>query len=739
MKQLTPIAAAVLAVFATPVPALAQQYATPAAPAPAAAAPTAPATATMSEVEVNGIAQQDDFNSLGSVLPRLGTDLHDTPQSVTVVTKGLMQSQGATSLQDALRNVAGITLGAAEGGTIGNNINLNGFSARTDIYLDGFRDRGQYYRDTFDLDEVEVLMGPSSMLFGRGSTGGVINQVSKKPKLADFTDVSGSVTTNGLVRSTVDSNVQLSPTSAFRLNGMAQGGDATTRDQSKVEDYGVAPSFKFGIGTPTEVTLSALLQHNNDMADYGVQSVNGYPADVNRNTAYGYPTDSTKQDIAMLNASVVHKITPDMTLRNQTQYNSVRTNARETAPQAVGTIGPSGFKQLPAGNVTNLPLDDLWVLQQSHDRVIKDESIFNQTELTTKFNTGSVGHTLLTGIELGHDRYRNQAYSRTGTCDGVGLATGFTGCTTMVDPSHDSQNLPDIAGNLARGEANTVGVYANDTVELTKQFKLVGGLRYDHFEATASNSIPKSTTPSEADQVVHYTSVRAGAIWQPTDAQSYYISYGTSFNPSLEQLTASVGQDDLSPETNKSYELGGKWDLLDGALSLNSAVFQIKKDNARTQVSPGVYELDGSVRVNGVRAGASGRITPKWQVYGAYTYLDAEITDAADGTKGNTPANTPKNTLNFWTTYEFIPHWQVGGGALYTSHRYAANTDAVQVAGYTRWDGTLAYIQPKYDVRLNLFNIFNKKYYDALIPSDGGRAVPGTGRTAMITVSYHIQ
>ncbi|OZI26916.1 TonB-dependent siderophore receptor [Bordetella genomosp. 9] len=736
MKQLTPIAAAVLALFAAPVAAIAQQAAAPGTPAPAT--PAAP-TATLDTVHVNGDAPSDDFNTQQSALPRLGVDLHDVPQSVTVVNKALMQSQGATSLQDALRNVAGITLGAAEGGTIGNNIYLNGFSARTDIYLDGFRDRAQYYRDTFDLDEVEVLMGPSSMLFGRGSTGGVINQVSKKPKLADFTDVTGSVTTNGLVRSTVDTNMQLSETSAFRFNGMTQNGDATTRDQSHVKDFGAAPSFKFGIGTPTEVTLSALLQHNDDMPDYGVQSVNGHPAGVSRNTAYGFHDDRTMQDIAMLNASVQHKFTPDTVLRNQTQYNNVRTDARETAPQAVGTLGPKGFQQLPAGNVTNLPLDDLWILQQSHDRVIHDESIFNQTELSTKFDTGSIKHTLLTGVELGHDHYSNQAYSRTGTCDGFTLNSGFVGCTQMVDPQHTSADLPEVPGNFATGSANTVGIYANDTVELTKQFKLVGGLRWDRYEATVTNSVPRSTTPANADQTVHYTSVRGGAIWQPSDWQSYYISYGTSFNPSLEQLTATVGQDTLEPEKNRSYEAGGKWDLFDGNLSLNSAVFQIKKENARTQISPGVYELDGTVRVNGVRAGASGHLTRQWQLYAAYTYLDAEITSAKDGTEGNTPANTPKNTFNFWSTYQFLQNWEVGGGAVYTSSRYAANTDAVQVGGYTRWDGTLAWHQPKYDVRLNLFNIFDKKYYDALIPSDGGRAVPGTGRTAMLTVSYHIQ
>lgn len=731
MNQLTPIAAAVLAVFAAPMPVMAQQAAAPAAPAQ---------TTTMQDVVVTGAPQQDDFNTTQSSMTRLGTDLHDVPQSVTVVNKALMQSQGATSLQDALRNVAGITLGAAEGGTIGNNINLNGFSARTDIYLDGFRDRGQYYRDTFDLNEIEVLMGPSSMLFGRGSTGGVINQVSKKPRLKDFTDVTGSVTTNGLVRSTVDTNMQLSDTSAFRLNGMAQGGDISTRDQSSVEDYGIAPSYKWGIGTPTEITLSALLQHNRDSPDYGIPPVNGSPADVKRDTFYGFTDDQTTQDIAMVSAAVQHKFTPDIMLRNQTQYNFVRTNARETAPQSVGTIDPiKGFVPLPASG-TNLPLSDLWVDQQSHDRVIQDTSIFNQTELTTKFNTGSVRHNLLTGVELGHDNYQNTSYGRTGTCDGVPLASGFVACTPLINPPQTTSpaNAPTFKGNYATGEANTVGLYANDSIELTRQVKLVGGLRWDRYEATVHNTIASSRNLASADQTVDYTSVRAGAIWQPTEAQSYYFSYGTSFNPSLEQLTGTVGQQDLSPETNKSYEVGGKWDLMNGDLSLNSALFQIQKNNARTQISPGVFELDGTVRVRGVRAGATGRVTPKVQVYAAYTYLDADITKAADGTEGNTPANTPKNTFNFWTTYQVLQNWEVGGGAVYTSQRYAANTDTVKVGGYTRWDGTVAYKQPKYEVRLNVFNLFNKSYFDQLIPSDGGRVVPGSGRTGMLTVSYHM-
>jgi catecholate siderophore receptor len=665
-------------------------------------------------------------------------------QSVVVVNKALMQSQGATSLADALRNVAGITLGGAEGGQIGNNINLNGFSARTDIYLDGFRDRGQYYRDTFALDQVEVLMGPSSMLFGRGSTGGVINQVSKKANLKESTEVSASVTSNGLVRTTADYNHPLSDTSALRLSAMAQDGSVSTRDRSDVRDFGLAGSYAFGIGTPTEITLSALLQHNRDMPEYGLLPLNGHPAGVDRNTSYGLDSDRIIQDVAALNAGVRHKISPDLVLRNQTQFNYVRTSAVVTAPESIGTVSGGTFTPLP-GASSSLPLSSLFVRTRSLDRDIRDYSIFNQTELSAKLRTGTIGHDLLMGVEIGHDGYDNQSYGRTGSCNGVALGA-YVDCIALVNPVYSAagSNAVSQAGNRSGGSANTLASYVNDTMELTPQFKLAAGLRYDKYIASISNSVNSGNTPgnkalASADQTVNFTSVRLGGIWQPSTAQSYYLSYGTSFNPSLEQLTGTAGQQGLAPETNRSYELGGKWDVADN-LALNSALFQIQKQNARSQVSTGVYELDGSVRVNGVRAGATGRITKKWQIASSYTYLDAQITSASalDGSAGKVPANTPKHTLTVWNTYEVAPHWELGGGPIYMSQRFANNTNTVQVGGYTRWDATLAYTQPKYDIRLNLFNLTNKMYFDALVPSNGGRAVPGSGRTAMLSLSYRL-
>lgn len=740
MNRLTPIAAALVALFAAPISAHAQ-----------VASPTAAPASSLKEVVVEG--QRDDFNTATTALTKLPADLHDVPQSVVVVNKALMQSQGAASLADALRNVAGITLGGAEGGQIGNNINLNGFSARTDIYLDGFRDRGQYFRDTFAMEEIEVLMGPSSMLFGRGSTGGIINQVTKKANLKPSTEVSASVTSNGLVRTTADYNHPLSETSAVRVSVMAQDGAATTRNQSNVQDFGLAASYVTGIGTSTEITLSTLIQHNHDQPDYGLPALNGHPVNVDRNTAYGLNSDRTDQDVVSLNAGIKHKITPEVTLRNQTQFNYVRTNAVETAPQSIGTVGAGGFTAITG--TTALPLSSLFVRAQSHDRTIRDYSIFNQTELTGKGTAFGFKHEALVGLEVGHDGYDVQNFYRNGTCNGVSLldptapTAGYADCIPAANPTYSAAGSSVVSqlGNHQGGSANTIATYVGDTLELTPQVKLVGGLRYDRFVAQISNSINttnsapavKSPLIPYASQTVNFLSVRSGAIWQPSAAQSYYISYGTSFNPSLEQLTGTIGQTNLDPEKNKSYEVGGKWDWAEN-LSLNAAVFQIDKQNARSLISTGVYALAGDVRVKGARAGATGRINKQWQIAAGYTYLDAQVLSGAAGDTavGKIPTNTPKHTLTTWTTYDVMPHWQVGGGATYMSQRYANPTNTVQVGGYTRWDATLAYLQPKYDIRFNLFNLTNKMYYDALIQSDGGRSVPGTGRTGMISVNYRM-
>jgi catecholate siderophore receptor len=726
-----PLVTALTLAFAIPfaAPSIAQTSPQASSQDTAQAAPPASSSAssdgvTLPAVTVTGQSDKQDFQAdISSVGAKVPTALRDIPQTVTVINKALLESQGVTSFENALRNAPGITIGGAEGGQIGNNINLRGFTAQNDIYLDGFRDRNQYYRDTFDLEAIEVLYGPSAMLFGRGSTGGVINQVSKKATLTPSAEVSTSIGTNDRYRTTVDVNHPLSDTAAVRINAFGQD-LGSTRDVMKSKDYGIAPEVRFGIGTPTEVTLSALIQHNNDMPDYGVPPLNGHPAPVPKNTFYGLTTDRTIQDVQTVSGRIEHRFSDDLTLRNETQFSHSTTDAQETAPQKVLTGPLATSPALSNGNYTSLPLSQLYVQLQSHDRVIENHSIYNDTTLDYKFTTGPIKHDFIVGVELGRDTYSNQASTRSNLP-----------IVSLIDPAYLSTpaGVTTTLGNYAQSSANEIAGYFNDTASIGEHWKVVGGLRWDRFQAEIANTI---SAPAFASQTNDFTSVRAGIIYQPADWQSYYVSYGTSFDPSLEALTVTNYTQNLTPETTDSYEVGGKWDLLGGNLSVTSALFSEEMHNARTAVSSTEYVLDGDVRVNGFQAGAAGHLTDKWQVFGGYTYMDARIVRALDGTQGNVPANTPRNTLTFWSTYALTPHWEIGGGPTYMSARYAATNNLVEVGGYTRWDATAAYHEKKWDVRLNVLNLTNKSYYDALIQSDGGRSVPAVGRTFLATADY---
>lgn len=743
----------VLATLAVAPAALAQQQPAPAAdtpnteptPVPGQSEPAQPSTApaTLGTVTVTGSRPSEDFAPPPVSIQRVGGNVMDIPQSVTIINKALMQSQGATSFQSAIRNVPGLTIGAAEGGTIGNNINLNGFSARTDIYLDGMRDRGQYYRDVFALEQIEVLMGPSSMLFGRGSTGGVINQVLKKPTKTKATELQVSGTTNGLTRFTADVNQPVSDDQAARVNMMFQRGKASTRDQTELLDFGISPSVKFGIGGPTELTLTALLQHNHDQVDYGIPPYNGYPLSVPRNTAYGFQDDFTNSDTVMVNAVVEHKFNKEMSLRNQSQFAWVNTFARETSGNAVGTVNNNGaFVATPSGSQSP---DNLYVRRQSRDRNIDDFTVTNQTEFNAKFDTGPIGHTLLAGLELSYDSYRNQTLNRTGTCNNRALAATFVGCVPATFTTGGFNTLPETFANLASGQAKGIAPYINDTMQVLPEVKLVAGVRYDVYDAQIGNSInslntPGNTTAAYTTQTTYFTSWRGGVIFQPTSQQSYYFSYSTSFNPSLEQLVSTTGTTQpLPPENNAAFEVGAKYDLLKNQLSLTGALFQITKYNARTQNIDGTYSATGTIQVKGARTGIAGSITPEWSVWGGYTYLDAKITQGiAAMTTGAVPLNTPQDSATLWTTYTFDKKWEIGGGPTFVGQRYANNTNTVSVPGFVRFDATAAYKAEKYDIRLNVFNLTDAYYYEQLIASDGGRAVPGSGLTAMLTLTARL-
>lgn len=697
-RHLTPIAAALLAVVANH-----------------AVANDKPAN--LPEVKVQEQKDKDYAPTKTSAGNKAGVDAHDIAQSVTVVNRAVLNAQAATTMTEALRNVPGITISAGEGGQIGDNINLRGYSARTDIYLDGLRDRGQYTRDTFNLEAVEVLKGASSMLFGRGATGGVINQSSRKPNLKNSNEVSAAVGTDNYLRGTVDINRAIDQQSAFRISAFAQDNDST-RDVVHNKRYGVAPSYRFGIGTPTEVTVSALIQRNRDTPDYGVPVVNGKPVDVPANRFYGFTDDKYDQDINVFSIALRHKFSADLTLMNKLQYGKYQTVA---SPTPLGVVTPVAL---------NAPLNQIKANYSTRDRVVNDSTLTNQTDLVAKFKSGDIEHIVTTGLELSSDKYENAFYAWTGL-----------GGLTLDQEKYAAKPATAVrtASSLTNATGNTVAAYLNEQMNLGKQWKLVGGVRWERFkvEQTAIDLVKKTATPLERSDTM--TSLRAGVIYQPDELQSYYLSYGTSFNPSTEAVTLSASSANLEPEKNKSLELGAKIDLLEGALSLNAALFKVQKTNARTtDPLTSVVTLQGDTQVQGFEVGVVGRITADWQIMAGYTFLDGRINalkELSNGISavGKTLPNTPRDNISLWTTYSPLANWEIGGGMTYASKRYLNNFETAAVDGYRRYDATVAYKQKDYDIRLNLQNLTDAKYYEV---ASAGRATPTKGRSVIATVNY---
>lgn len=689
-----------------------------AALSPMSAFADAPGVTTLPPVQVRGEALGGDYApGAATVGAKTATPVRDIPQVITVVPQAVLSAQQANTLTDALRYVPGITLSAGEGGAIGDNINLRGQSARTDVFIDGFRDRGQYTRDTFYIDSVEVLKGPSSLFFGRGSTGGVINQVSKAPGLRPRNDVGVTVGTEDYYRATADFNRPLSDTSALRIAAVAHT-NKSTRDVVESERYGVAPSLRFGIGTPTTFTISSMHLRSKEIPDLGVSTISSDPANpagtkadparpfhVDHDNFYGFTDDYFDQDVDAVTARIEHRFSPALTLRNQTQFNSARIDARAT-------------------NFNRNTLE-----RSLRRRDIDDSSLYNQTDLIGKFATGSVKHTVVAGVEVGRDDYNRTSFGPNNT--GV-----FIGDIDHPVYAPLPAGVVQTPSSRVGTDAYTFAAYLNDTIALNEQWKVVGGLRHDRFRASQKTTDVATGVVTKLSSDDSMLSGRAGIVWQPTQAQSYYASYGTSFNPSAETITLSAANEKVDPEKNRSYEIGAKWDLFDADLSLTAALFRIEKTNARTTdpITDDVT-VTGKTRTDGFELGFAGRILPNWQVFGGYTWLDGEVRKDADATLvGNTLLNTPKRNATLWTTWRFTPEWELGGGLVYTSERMLNNANTSVVSGYTRYDMTLAWHQKDYEVRLNVFNLTDKDYYDA---AAANRAVPAQGRTALVSATYH--
>ena len=674
------------------------------------------AVQTVIEVQANSM-------QLAASTPKFTEPLLNTPQTIGVVSRQLVEQQGAATLRDALRNVAGISLAAGEGGSQGDNLTIRGFTARNDLFIDGMRDFGSYYRDPFNTQEVEVLQGPSSAAFGRGSTGGVVNQATKTPDLNRYISAGLSFGTDATRRAEIDVNVplkKLGPGASFRLNAMGHLSDVAGRDVATNRRDGIAPSLSLGLGTPTRVTLSYLHLNADDIPDYGIPWLFNGPAPVNRRNYYGLENGNylrTYDDIGT--AKVEHDFNSKITVRNQLRYANYARNVLITEPRV--NTAP-----------LNTPLSALTITRNQLASNSTETFLDEQLDMTAHFETAGIRHSFVTGFEAGRETSNPTRPS-------------FTAPITSLlspDPSQSLNANPGVASSV-KDSAVSTGVYAVDTAKLGRHWEVTGGVRYDRFSNDYAQFIAPASSFHRVDSKPTW---RAALSYHPIAAGTLYFAAGTSFNPSAETLALSAGTVNLPPESNKSYEFGTKWNLVHGKLAVNSSWFRTTKENARetSPINSLLVVLAGTQKVSGTEVDVTGHVTSRWDILSSYAYLDSRVVGSQffPGSIGAALANVPKNTFAFWSTYRLPSRFHFGVGSNYVSSRTASATVPLdpttglvkQVPGYWVFNAMVSRpITEHIDLQVNAYNLANRYYYDQLHP---GHIVLGAGRSALVGIRF---
>ena len=689
-----------------------------------------PAAAQTEQVLITG-ERPDAYKIDAPTLSKLSEPLIDTPQTIAIIPETVLKERAVANLNDALKTVPGITLGAGEFKFLGNAPTIRGFVARNDMFLDGIRDFGNYYRDPFNLEEIEVLEGPSSVLFGRGSTGGVVNQASKFPSLDNF--ISGTLTagTDLERRAIIDIEEpvpDLGAGAALRLTAMGHQSRVAGRNVAEQSRYGFAPSLAVGLGTPTRFMLSLFHQSADDIPDYGIPYFASAPAPVPRQTFYGFDSDFLKTDTDIATAKAEHDISPAMSLRNQVRYGHYTRDFRLTEP-------------LVSAPVTT-PLDQVMVTRNVDSGTGLETLLWDQFEGTLAFETGGLRHTLVAGLEGGRESARDEFDN----------SSGVPSAPLLSPNPHVPFNA---ASTFPRFKTDTVawsvGAYALDTVKLGDAWELSAGIRWDSFNADYRDENFSTATPGlvtrtdRIERTDQRPSYRAALVYKPETNGSLYFSYGTSFNPSAEDLSFIVSSrsfllsnKDLAPETNRSFELGSKWDVLSGRLALSGAVFRLEKSNARVPdpTNAQLNVLGGTFRVDGLQIQAVGAITENWQISAGYALLDSHVVTSAPGAAPvSAPLmNTPRNSFTAWTDYRIGGGFSLGGGVRFSGSVQSQNVPPIKtVPGYWVVDAIAKYaFSPRMSLQLNVNNLFDTYYFDQV---HFFHVVPAEARVALLTLN----
>ncbi|MCK9796920.1 TonB-dependent siderophore receptor [Pseudomonas sp. MAFF 302030] len=693
------------------------------------------------------VGEQDEtsYKSDNSASKKYTAPLRETPKSVTVIPQQVMRDTGATNLVDALRTTPGITFGAGEGGNpAGDRPIIRGFNAESDVFIDGMRDPASQGREIFNVESIEVSKGPGSAFTGAGSTGGSLNLISKTAKLGNSYNGGFTWGSDQTKRTTLDLNQQMTDTSAVRLNLMKHEANVAGRDAVEVSRWGVAPSFAFGLGTDTRVTVGYYHLSTDDLPDYGIpltRSTNrskynvDKPANVDKDNFYGLTSrDYRKTTSDSGTFKIEHDLNDSLTLSNSFRL------SRSTLDYIVTNPDDS------RGNVAN---GTVYRSPKSRNSTSKGWS--NQTDLSAKFDTGFIEHSLVTGIEFSYQDTHNRAYDVTSavsgsTCNAALIANGD--CTSLNNPSPGDAWNGTIKDSRAFTDTDTktAAAYVFDTLKFDEQWSLNLGLRFDDYQTRSSGYATRAPigdfSRENSSQLWNY---QIGLVYKPLPNGSVYAAYSTSSNPAGEtsgngSLELTAANTSLEPEKNRNYEVGTKWDFFGDDLSLTAALFRTEKTNARIDDPDGgtTQVLDGEQQVNGVELTYSGKLTRNWKVYGGYTYMESEVvktTLAAD--EGNHTPSTPRNNFTFWSTYDVVPEkLTIGAGATFVDSQFGNIANSVEIPSYWRYDAMASYkLSKNVDLQLNVQNLTDKRYFDQVFQTHYAHVA--AGRTALMSANFH--
>jgi iron complex outermembrane receptor protein len=644
------------------------------------------------ELIVTAEAAEEDYTvEAATTATRTETPIEDIPQSIQVVPEQVIEDQRVIRLNEALRNVSGVTAGNTRANDT-ETFTVRGFEDAT-ILRDGIR---QFTfggtQETANLERVEVLKGPASIVFGAAEPGGLINVVTKKPLSEPFYEVQGSVGSYGFVEPRFDISGPLNSdeTVLYRLNALYRRSDGFRNFDQEFERFFIAPVLTWLISDRTDLTVELEYLDNTQPYDRGLVAIGDEVADIPFDRIFHEPDDFIETDELKTGYRLEHEFNDDWTLRNIFRYSNTDLFLR-------------------AAELNSVNEDELVVNRSTRVFDIYEEAYDVQANLVGEFDTGSVEHELLVGFDFrnsSQDLDLKQAFAPPLAPPPISIFDPVYGFT--LPPSEDVPQLFD-----GESELQQWGFYLQDLVSLTDNLKVLLSGRYDIADQDATirpTDFFDASSPSLSDSAF---SPRVGVVYQPTDQLSVYASFSRSFQPN----DITFGGNLPEPERGTQYEIGAKAEFLDGRLFATLALYDLTKTNVSVPDpdNPGFSIALGEQQNQGIELDLVGEISPGWNVIASYGYIDAEITEGFFGIpEGGKPPNVAEHTASFWTTYELqegdLQGLGFGIGAFFVGERFGDFGNTFTFDSYVRTDATIFYQRDKWRAALNFKNLFDTNY-----------------------------